>query len=198
MIRLSSFAVATWLIAGCATLMPSAVPEASGPFKPTGRVMNGDRVAEYDDCRVRGPRVNMTKRTDGSWYGTLFGWDIEVTVNGRRLESQKLTEVRQGSHRIRAFDVSEGDALVMDAELDHLKYHWELRADRVVYGDGLAEQALTKNPDGSFGNPAQVRLEGDGAEGLPPWPQIAFALFATQRMGRGDRIDLPQAASANQ
>ncbi len=48
------------------------------PFVATGEVLTRDRSAAFDDWRVVGPNVNLTRRPDGSWAGSLAGENVDV------------------------------------------------------------------------------------------------------------------------
>ncbi len=67
--------------------MTQAPPGSPGTFTPTGEVVWKDltgagprRVAAFDDWRVRGPGVSLTRSTDGRWFGTFRGADVVLAV----------------------------------------------------------------------------------------------------------------------
>jgi hypothetical protein len=166
---------------GCASVLPPRVPEASRPFEPTGSVKRIGGVATFDAVRVRGPGVEMTKRTDGSWGGRVQAWEIEASVSGNTIagvETRALRPVSQSTFTMH----NSGDEqdMVVDGILDHYEYHFEVHPDRVVIGAGARKRVLMKNDDNTYGPNHNVSLGGDAGGGLPPWPQIAFAMLGTE------------------
>lgn len=87
-------AVSCCLSMGCASVFPARVAEANKPFVPTGEVKRYGGAATFDAVRVRGPGVEMTKRTDGSWGGRLQAWEFEVSVNGKTISGVELQNRR--------------------------------------------------------------------------------------------------------
>jgi hypothetical protein len=63
-----------------ATYPLTPVPEqpAGESFVATGEVLTRDASAAFDDWRVVGPNVNLVRRPDGSWAGTLAGENLSV------------------------------------------------------------------------------------------------------------------------
>lgn len=161
--------------------MPQRVAEASKPFEPTGGVKRYGGTATFDAVRVRGPGVEMTKRTDGTWGGRLQAWEFEVSVHGNTIsgvETRNLRQVTQGGFSM----VNSGDEqdVVVDGVIDHYRYHFEVHPDRFVVGEGARQRVLMRNDDGTYGPDHNVVLGGDAGGGLPPWPQIAFAMIGTE------------------
>lgn len=174
-------AVSCCLSMGCASVFPARVAEANKPFVPTGEVKRYGGAATFDAVRVRGPGVEMTKRTDGSWGGRLQAWEFEVSVNGKTIsgvELQNRRAVTQGQFTM----ANSGDEqdVVVDGIIDHYQYHFEVHPDRVVLGKGPQQRVLGRNPDGTYGPEHNVVMSGDAGGGLPPWPQIAFAMIGTE------------------
>jgi hypothetical protein len=81
---------------GCATApkppappVPMAEPPAGGPgdFSPKGEVTWKDltgvsppRRVSFDDWRVQGPTVSLSRSSDGRWVGKARGLDVALTA----------------------------------------------------------------------------------------------------------------------
>src|SRR4051812_23267514 len=83
------------LLSGC--LLPQVVPEADSEFIPTGEIQYRGNGASFDAVRVRNPRCNLTKRTDGSWGGTIdvgsMRQPVDVSVTPKKVTGVGLTLV---------------------------------------------------------------------------------------------------------
>jgi len=69
--------VAPLLLAACATTqgvpLPMSTPAApkQAEFRPIGEIRSSiGKSAAFDEWRVVGPRINLTRNPDGSWEGT--------------------------------------------------------------------------------------------------------------------------------
>jgi hypothetical protein len=86
--RAISLPLALALLASCATggataVIPLSPVPADPPdpeFVSTGEVQLGERSAAFDDWRVVGPNVNMVRRPDGSWAGSIFRQDVSLSA----------------------------------------------------------------------------------------------------------------------
>jgi hypothetical protein len=65
------------------TPVPTAPPDPD--FRATGEVVSRDSSAAFNDWRVVGPKVNLTRRGDGTWAGDLGGADVLLTPSEGRL-----------------------------------------------------------------------------------------------------------------
>lgn len=54
-------------------LSPLPPGEAPDEYVPTGEIQTRGESTSFNAWRVVGPRVNMTRRPDGTWAGTLVG-----------------------------------------------------------------------------------------------------------------------------
>lgn len=77
---LSIAAFAMSLAAG----LPAAAQEV--PFQATGEVrllaFGGGSGAAFDESRLVGPTVNLTRRDDGTWGGDLAGVNVDLHLRG--------------------------------------------------------------------------------------------------------------------
>jgi hypothetical protein len=72
-------------------MTPPPTGVASGEFLPTGEVVwtdltgvSGPRRASFDDWRVTGPKVALTRAPDGNWVGKLGSSEVRlVTAPGK-------------------------------------------------------------------------------------------------------------------
>jgi hypothetical protein len=78
--RSSPLAAALAVLLGCAAGSETRLPLAPTPTEPPpaafaakGEILIRELSAAFDDWRVVGPQVNMTRSDDGSWAGSLFG-----------------------------------------------------------------------------------------------------------------------------
>ena len=65
------------------TPVPAAPPDPE--FRATGEVVGRGSSAAFDDWRVVGPKVNLTRRGDGTWAGDLGGTEVLLTPSDGRL-----------------------------------------------------------------------------------------------------------------
>src|SRR5688572_18157055 len=75
-----------WMLPGCKH--GESAPEA--PFVPLGEVIYKGGGASFSETRVVGPRVNLSRRSDGSWGGTLMDQAVDVSVNGDKVRGVHL------------------------------------------------------------------------------------------------------------
>jgi len=98
--RLPSTLLLSVSLLGCATvakppppiaMTPAPVGLVAGEFQPTGEVTWKDltgvsppRRASFDDWRVIGPKVSLTRAPDGKWVGKLGSVEVRlVTTLGK-------------------------------------------------------------------------------------------------------------------
>jgi hypothetical protein len=163
--------------------LPAVGQEA--PFEPSGElrfhVAGGlGSGASFDDSRVVGPTVNLTKREDGSWAGDLGGQDLSLDVGERRatgtnvnlLYSQKAGRTNvEGlvlGRRVRVeLDAKRLKGRVGDCSFDLARKGAVLRGEL-----GCVPGRATFPATGK----ATLELVGQAADEYPPLPQLAFAL----------------------
>jgi hypothetical protein len=166
------FAAALTVVTGCD--LPTVVPEAqSSEYVPLGEVMFRDRGASFDAVRVRSPKCNLAKRTDGSWGGTFADRALDVTVTETTIRGVEFMLTREDSKpghaiitgqfqgRIYRFELDENQALVRTATTS-LTFPGRLIAENVV----------------KYGPMQNLELRGEAGNENPPWPQLGFALMA--------------------
>ena len=153
---------------------PTVVPEAlNTEFKATGEVLLYDRTAAFDAYRVRSPKCNMSKRTDGSWGGVLAERPIDVTVTANRISGVELMLTREAS---------ELNKIVITGQFQGRIYRFELDDKRAIMRAPNVSFTLDGRQVGpqqtTYGQQGNLQLRGEAGGENPPWPQLAFALMA--------------------
>lgn len=157
---------------GCATTGAAAAPEA--PYAPTGEVnfsaSGSARSASFNDTRVVGSRINMSRRSDGkSWAGTIADQTVDVDVYPDHVSGVGFTLARQ--------DTAEG--IILTGQLQGNTVRFELLNDKMLVRTQDFSYTLPKTGPGQYGPGGVVKLTGTAASENPPWPQIGLALMGT-------------------
>ncbi len=161
------------LVLGACTL-PQVVPEAlTTEFKATGEVRAHERTASFDAVRVRNPKMNLTRRTDGSWGGTFADHGVDVSVDETSVRGADFTLSRKDSTP---------EKLIITGQFQGRIYRFELDAQQAVVrapNTSLTLLGRTVQDNGvAYGARGELVLLGDAGKEAPPWPQVAFALMA--------------------
>jgi hypothetical protein len=169
--RLSLAAVA---VALSSCTFPQVVSEAlNTEFKPTGEVRVYDRSASWDAVRVRSPKINVSKRTDGSWGGMLGDRAIDVSVTPTRISGVDFTLSR---------DTSDAARTVITGQFYGKIYRFEFDATQAMVRAPTISFTLQGRVPGKneivYGPMQNMRLIGEAGADDPPWPQFGFALVA--------------------
>src|SRR4051794_24585244 len=91
-----SFALAALFLTACN--LPQVMPEAlNTEFKATGEVLLYNRTAAWDAYRVRSPKCNLPRRTDGSWGGVMVERPLDVSVTDTRISGVEFMLTKQVS-----------------------------------------------------------------------------------------------------
>jgi len=164
------------LLSGCASMFPTVVPEAnSSEYTPTGEVQANRYGATFDAVRVRSPTCNLSKRTDGSWGGTLGDHAIDVSVTPDRI---------RGVNFVLSKTDSTADRLIITGQMDGKIYRFELGPkDALVRTPTMAltyPNRQVENGVTYYGPMKELALKGEagGDAANVAWPQIALALLA--------------------
>lgn len=166
-----------WLVVtlvGSACTLPAVVPEAlNTEFKPTGEVAMYDRTIGFDAVRVRSPRSNLSKRTDGSWGGVIADRAIDVNITANRIVGVDFMMTREKS---------EANKLVITGQFQGRIYRFELGDEEAMIRSPRTSLTLPGRVVGTtqtvYGPMGYLQLRGEAGSESPPWPQIAFALMA--------------------
>jgi hypothetical protein len=119
-------------------------------FEPTGEIYTRVSHVKFDDQQVIGPRVNMTRRSDGTWGGWLRGRPLDITLTENGIRGVGLT-------------------LYIKRNADYLVLHgyYENNAIRVEWPT-----------EGVVPTWFWYRFGGVAARPNPPVPQFLLALLA--------------------
>ncbi len=154
--------------------LPTVVPEAtSTEYKPTGEVQAYDQSASFDAVRVRGVKVNLSKRTDGSWGGTVADRPVDVSVDEGHVRGVDFIVSREetnGSHNV---ITGQFQGRTLRFEWDENQAIIRTGSKSLTYPGRVVAERVTK-----YGPRAEFELRGDAGLERAPWPQIAFALIA--------------------
>lgn len=160
------------MMAGCT--FPQVVPEARDtPYVATGGLQANRFGATFDAVRVRAPHTNLSKRTDGSWAGTLNDGAIDTTVTEDSVRGVGVLLTRKVT--------AEGVVILGQVQGQILRF--ELGPDRVRVrtpqwsfdfdGRAAAEGGM------AWGPRQDLVLTGEAADpATAPWPQLGLALAA--------------------
>jgi hypothetical protein len=165
--------VATVALSGCASMFPSVVPEASGEYKASGEVQMNRFGSTFDAVRVRSPRCNLAKRTDGSWGGQMDNRPIDVSVEGDKIRGVDIMMDKLESTP---------DKLIVTGQFRGKIYRFELSNEQALIRTPKVSLTLkgrqVEGETTSYGPLKELTLKGDAGLTTPPWPQIAFALLS--------------------
>lgn len=168
----ASLLVAVVALTSCT--FPTVVPEAlNTEFKATGEVLLYNRTVAFDAYRVRSPKCNLSRRTDGSWGGTLSERPIDVSVTDTRISGVEFMLTREQS---------EGNKMVITGQFQGRIYRFELDDNQALIrapNNSFTLQGRQVSPtQTTYGPQGNLQLRGEAGSENPPWPQIGFALMA--------------------
>lgn len=158
----------------------ASTAEADGAFEPTGRILVNPPIrgpsASFDDNRVIGPAINVSRRPDGTWTGWIRGQAVNLGVKGNQISDASLTlnvqELPEGVE-VRGLWVGaprSGDIAIRVTPTEF--YAREPHIEPPIFLDAAGPGRYGR---GAFAN--AVALEGEAALPHPPEPQFALALL---------------------
>lgn len=170
--RLLWLTLSTLILSACN--LPQVMPEAlNTESKATGEILLYNRTVAWDAYRVRSPKCNLARRTDGSWGGVLVERPIDVSVTDRRISGVELMLTRE---------MSEENKLVITGQFQGRIYRFELGDQRAIFRAPNNAFTLDGRQPGekmtTYGPRGDLQLKGEAGTDNPPWPQIGFALMA--------------------
>jgi hypothetical protein len=167
---------------------------SSGEFQALGEIAFRDHSASFDDNRVVGPNINVSRRSDGSWGGVAGGIGqsgsgsspIDVSVNGTRLTGVDLTlsweETPKGvsitgqfQGRIMRFEVSDTQVVVRSGGYGALNAG-DINRQGNTGASSPFSVTLPRVDQEHFGN-GNFILSGKASDLHPPEPQFALAML---------------------
>ena len=180
--RLPAALALAFSLLGCATVAkppppPIAMTAApvgivAGEFQPTGEVVWKDltgvsppRKASFDDWRVIGPRVSLTRAPDGNWVGKLGSTEVRLLAT--------LGKVTGPGVELSISAGEKGD-VVVDGLWGGRPVHLDLGKEHITGTLPGRQLDLTDMGSGLF-NSYQGLLQ---ITGPPDMPQIVLSLLA--------------------
>lgn len=163
------------VLSGCAGMFPTVMPEAnSSEYKPTGEVQMYDKGATFDAVRVRNPHCNLSRRTDGSWGGTIGENAIDVSVT---------PDTVRGVNFLLSKTDSTAERLVITGQMNGRIFRFELgRNDAMLRTPSFSLTFPGRTVEGQvayYGVKKDLTLKGEAAMvSEAAWPQIGLALLA--------------------
>lgn len=168
-------------LAACATgggRVPVAVTPASGAaapekYAPLGEVQVAGPTsssATFDDWRVVGPRISVTRVDASTWGGNIGDQSLRLQVRDGRIQGAGMSVAVERS----------GDVLEIGGVLGETRIRFELspRHMRGTVGQRTFEMGATA-PGQYSGNGRVLHLTGAAADlSSAPMPQLALALIA--------------------
>ena len=180
MIRPLTVSALAMALLGCATTpkppappVPMTEPPSGGPgeFSPKGEVTWKDltgvsppRRVSFDDWRVQGPSVSLTRSSDGRWVGRARGKDVAFTAVAGKVS---------GGDTDLAVTMGEKGEIVVEGLWGGKRVRLVLAKDRVSGALPGGPIDMTDMGTGMF-NSYQGMLQ---ISGPPDMPQIAIALL---------------------
>jgi hypothetical protein len=171
-------AASTLSCAGGGQQVPVAfAPTAGGvvpaEYAPTGEISVNQSGATFDDWRVVGPRVNLTRDAEGTWTGSLLGVNMALkpTAPGKLYGSgADLNFLRWGE-----FVMIQG---MLGGR--QVQFRFQPGPGYAVQG-GILCNATPRSIDctqGAANQTSNMLLRGQAASAQPPMPQFGLALIA--------------------
>lgn len=165
----------------------AAAPHAALAFEPTGELsFNAGGLAgggaSFDQERVVGPSVNVSRQETGGWAGDLSGSNMELAVSPTRLSGAGVSlalEQRPNALKVEGLFFGQRVRLELDAKKFSGRYG-RCSFDLTRKAPGIYRGDVGCLRTGSFPSTARVvfRLSGQAADETPPMPQLALALLA--------------------
>jgi hypothetical protein len=177
---------AALLIAAFASSHASAQEEL--PFEPTGEIRfhatSGlGSGASFDQYRIVGPAVNLTRREDGSWAGDIAGNDVSLAGNDSKLTGPNVNltfRQKGGTTEVEGLFYGTRVRLAVDGKKIKGRYgtcsfDLKRRGPPMYRGDVGCMRQETRLP---IAGTAAVELIGEAASEKPPAAQVGLALVA--------------------
>jgi len=162
------------LLSLSACALPQTVPEAlSTEYSPSGNIQLFNSGASFDAVRVRSPYANISKRTDGTWAGTLRETFIDVSVTDTHVRGANMLLTRGDSTAGHYVVTGQVNGRIVRFELDQEK----AMIRTTTFSTTLTPRTLQADA-AAYGGQSELQLRGQAALIDPPWPQMALALVA--------------------
>jgi hypothetical protein len=164
--------------AGAGSQVPIAFSEpapgaAPAGYAPTGEVIVRGRGATFDDRRVVGPTVNLTRAEDGTWAGSILGASVAL----KPVAPGRLKGAGGDLHFVswEGVLVARGTLGTRTVDVRYRPGQGHRTGAGVVCEAAVATVDCTASTNAS----GAAELRGRAASPDPPMPQLGFALLAT-------------------
>ena len=170
-----SLAMLTLACAGSSAGSSASPSSAASPdFEPTGGiVVASGNGARFTATEVRGPRVQVKQRSDGSWGGVIHSGGQAVPIDAT-FEGGRFT----GSNIRMSIERKEGKTTIVGSFQDNI-IRFEVTAETIIVRTpSRSDNYARLGPPGEYGGTQTVHLEGE-AQQFPPTPAFALAMVGS-------------------
>jgi hypothetical protein len=165
-----TFVSLAMLVIACAEGSASS-GSAAPDFQPTGGIVVASGAgARFNANEVRGSRVKLKQRADGTWGGTIYSNGKNVPIDAT-FESGRFTgaNIRMSIERVA------GQTTIVGSFDNHI-IRFEVTAEELrVRTPTKSNNYVRLGPPGEYGGPQTITLEGE-AQQAPPTPAFALAM----------------------
>lgn len=152
----------------------SSAGSAAPDFEPTGGiVVASGNGARFTATEVRGLRVQVKQRSDGTWGGVIYSGGKPIPIDAT-FEGGRFT----GSNIRMSIERKEGKTTIVGSFLDQI-IRFEVSADTILVRTPTRSDNYGRlGPPGEYGGSQTVHLEGE-AQQFPPTPAFALAMLGS-------------------
>lgn len=167
----TTFVTLAMLAVACAEGSASS-SSAAPDFQATGGIVvasgNGSR---FNAVEVRGVRVAVKQRSDGTWGGTIQSGAKSVPIDAT-FENGRFT----GANIRMSIERANGQTTIVGSFQDKI-VRFEVTAEEIrIRTPTKSDNYARLEPPGEYGGPQTVHLEGE-AQQAPPTPAFALAML---------------------
>jgi hypothetical protein len=147
---------------------------ATADFQPTGGiVVASGNGARFNATEVRGVRIAVKRRSDGTWGGTVYSSGKQVPIDAT-FENGRFT----GSNIRMSIERANGQTTIVGSFQDKI-IRFELTPDEIrVRTPSKSENYVSLGTPGEYGGPQPMKLEGE-AQQAPPTATFALAMLGS-------------------
>jgi len=174
MLRTTFISLAMLAVACAGGSAGSGSSAAAPDFEPTGGiVVASGNGARFNATEVRGPRVQIRQRADGSWGGTIYLAGKQVPIDAN-FEGGRFN----GANIRMSIERKEGKTTIVGSFQDQIVRFEVTANDIMVRTPSRSENFSRLGPPGEYGGSQSLHLEGE-AQQFPPTPAFALAMLGS-------------------
>lgn len=179
---------APFLFVAAALAAAAPVVAQETPFEPKGEIRFHASAglgsgASFDETRIVGPAVNLTRREDGSWAGDIAGEDVNLYGGDTKLTGPNVNltfKQKNGKTDVEGLFYGNRVRISVDAKKIKGRYgtcSFDLtrRGPPMYRGDVGCMRQDERLP---VAGKAAIELIGEAADEKPPGAQLGLALVA--------------------